>query len=160
MMSEEQIKMWDEAAPTEEISVQEMDDNLAYLRKLKEDYAEKDKVKKEAYAVFKEQEAKVIGMLEKTGKRKYVSDAGNATLVHEMSVKTPKTPEEKRAFFNWIREHLGDDAHDIYMSVNSKTLNGLYKDQTEEFASRGEVLNIPGLEDPITVTKLSFTKAK
>lgn len=154
-----QLDVWDEINQGE-ISVSEMDDNIAYLRKLKEEHAEVDKIKKEAYAKFKEQELKVIRMLEATGKKKYVSDAGQATLVNELSVQTPKTPEQKRAFFNWIRENMGDDAHDVYMTVNSRTLNSLYKEQSEVFAARGEVLSIDGINDPITVTKLSFTKAK
>ena len=158
-MSEEQIKMWDEAAPTEEISVKEMDDNLAYLRKLKDEHAEVDKLKKEAYAKLKEQEAKVVDLLKRTGKKRYVSDFGNVTVIDELSVKTPKTPEEKRAFFSWIENNLGEQARDIYMTVNSRTLNSLYKEQSELAAQRGEVLTIDGLENPITVTKLSFRKA-
>jgi hypothetical protein len=159
MMEQNNLTGWDEVTESDEISVAEMDDNLAYLRKLKDDYAEKDKIKKEAYAVMKAQEEKVISMLERTGKKKYVSDSGTATRVDELSVKTPKTPEEKRAFFNWIRNNLGDQAHDIYMTVNSRTLNTLYKEQSEIAAAKGEVLKIDGLEDPITVTKLSFRKA-
>lgn len=156
----EQLGMWDELQATEEISVSEMDDNLAYLRKLKDDYAEKSKVAKESFAVMKEQEEKVINMLKATGKKKYISDAGQATLVDELSVQTPKTPEQKRAFFDWIRDNLGQDAHDVYLSVNSATLNKLYKEQTELYALRGEILTIDGLQEPISYTKLSFTKAK
>jgi hypothetical protein len=160
-MSEQvQTDYWDEVASEgTDISVAEMDDNLAYLRKLKEDHDEKSNAKKEAYAKLKEQEAKVISMLEKTGKKRYVSDAGNATLVQELSVQTPKTPEQKRAFFSWIERNLGEDARDVYMTVNSRTLNSFYKEQTELAAMRGEVLSVDGLEDPITVTKLSFRKA-
>lgn len=160
MNGKESLNEWDQVQPIDsEISVQEMDEALAKLRDLKEDYAIKDKIKKEAYAMVKDQEEKVISMLERTGKRKYVSDCGTATKVDELSVKTPKTPEEKRAFFNWIKTNLGEDAHDIYMTVNSRTLNSLYKEQSEIAAARGEVLKIDGLEDPITVTKLSFRKA-
>lgn len=155
----EQLDMWDEINEGD-ISVSEMDANLAKLRELKEIHAEKEKAKKAAYAEYKAQEDKIIRMLEATGKRKYVSDAGQATLVNELSVQTPKTPEQKRAFFNWIRENLGEDAHDVYMTVNSRTLNNLYKEQSEVFAAKGEVLSIDGINDPITVTKLSFTKAK
>jgi len=156
---EEQVAMWDSVQGGDEISIQDMDNQLEVLRELKDDYAAKDKVKKEAYAKLKEQEAKVIGMLERTNKKRYVSDYGNVTLVEELSVQTPKTPEQKRAFFNWIRENMGEEAHDVYMTVNSRTLNSLYKEQSEVAAANGEVLKIDGLSDPITVTKLSFRKA-
>lgn len=160
MSNETQVDVWDEIRPTEEISIKEMDDNLAHLRKLKDEYEEKSAESKMAYAKLKEQEAKVIDMLERSGKKKYVSDFGNATLVQELSVKTPKTPEQKRAFFEWVEKNLGEDARDVYMTVNSRTLNSFYKEQSQLAAERGEVLNIDGLEEPTSHTKLSFRKAK
>lgn len=153
------LNEWDDASGSTEISMQEMDRNLELLRELKEDHAQVDKLKKEAYAKYKAQEEKVIAMLEQSGKRKYVSDFGNVTITHELSVKTPKTPEQKRAFFNWIYENLGEEARDVYMTVNSRSLNSLYKEQAEIAASRGNVLSIDGLEEPTSVTKLSFRKA-
>lgn len=148
---------WSEE-PKKEISVAEMDNALGLLRTLKEEYSTKKKESDEAYAKAKEQEATVIQMLKDCGKSKYVSDAGKAALVEELTVTTPKSPEEKRAFFNWLLEHQGQDVHDHYLSVNSRSLNTLFKNLNEEYAARGEVLEIDGLQPPSSFTKLQFRK--
>ena len=149
---------FEETEEKKEISVAEMDAALTKLRELKEDYSNKKKESDAAYREVKEQEAVVIQMLADCGKKKYISDAGKATLVEELTVTTPKTPEEKRAFFNWLLEHQGQDVHDHYLSVNSRSLNTLFKTLSEEYAQRGEVLEIDGLQPPASFTKLQFRK--
>lgn len=71
-------------------------------------------------------------------KEKYISAFGNIEIRKRKSVRTPKTPEEKKAFFEWLQ------AKGIfwdYATVNSNSLNSLVKTEVE--ANPG--IPIPGI---------------
>lgn len=158
MNEEEQLEMWEQ--PKEELSIEAMDAAVVKLRKARDEYAELSRVAKESHEVVKELEYQVISMLTKAGKKKYIVEGvGNITLTETLSVQTPKSPQEKEAFFNWLKEEMGQDGFLAYASVNSSSLNKLYKDKFEEYAARGEVLEIEGLQQPVSYTKLSLRKA-
>jgi len=152
---------WEETTEaTGDVTIEEMQEAVSQLRQAKDSYADKKAISEEAYSHVKEYEGKLIEMLEKTGQRTFeVTGIGKATVSTELSVKTPKTNEEKVAFFSWVKANMGQDAHDAYMTVNSRSLNTLYKQASEEAAARGEVLDIDGLEQPSSRSKLSFKKA-
>jgi predicted unusual protein kinase regulating ubiquinone biosynthesis (AarF/ABC1/UbiB family) len=146
--------------PVKEISVQDMDRICAEYREAKTKASEAQKVADELKSIAKEKETQIIRMLEESGKTTYIAEGvGRATIKHHLSVKTPKTIDELRAFFGWVKENLGQDVHDSYMTVNSQALNGLYKDLSAQWQAKGEVLQIDGLSEPIASTALSFTKA-
>ncbi len=141
------------------LTLEEMDNMVAELKKLRVAYDESNAVKKEAYTAYKAQETKVIEALEQSGKDTYICEGiGRVTKVEKMAVRVPATPEQKVAFFNWLREHMGEDVATQYTSVNSQSLNSLYNQLTEEYALRGQVLDIDGLEPPVTRVELSFRK--
>ena len=101
-----------------------------------------------------------MALNEHSGKKTYIAEGfGRVTVKEELSVRTPKTPEDKQKFFDWLRNHMGEDAYYAYMTVNSRSLNSLYKQKVEEYGEQGKVLEIDGLESPSSFTKLSFTKA-
>lgn len=154
----EQLEMWE--GEESSLSLKEMDEALCSLRALQEEYSRINKLAKEASARYREQQAVVINMMETAKKGTYITEGiGRATLKDKLSVKVPKSPEEKSAFFNWVKVNMGQDAHDTYMTVNSASLNRLYKELSEEWANKGEVLEIDGLEAPSSYKELSFTKA-
>lgn len=72
------------------------------------------------------------------------------------SVTTPKTLEDKEKLFNWLKEKA------IFMeivSVNSQTLNSLYKNLSEDAAKEGILdFQIPGVANPTTYTTLKLKK--
>ena len=143
-----------------EVSIEQMDDAVKKLRQAKERKSEAKAVLDAANKDYSEAEAQVMSLMQEAGKETYIAEGfGRVTLREELSVRTPKSPEEKEAFFKWIRENMGDDAYFAYMSVNSRSLNSLYKQKTEEYGERGELLQIDGLSEPTAFTKLSFTKA-
>ena len=157
MISKEQ---WDDSKPVAEISVEDMDNAVRELREAKDVYTEENNKVKELYARVKEAESKVIGLLQSANKSRYIVEGvGQITLSEMLSVQTPKTPEQKQAFFNWLREEMGEDGYLTYASVNANPLNSLYKQKVEEYGERGEVLEIDGLEAPTSYTKLSLRKA-
>jgi hypothetical protein len=160
--SADQLEMWDsqsqKCSDQPEITVEEMQSAVAALKELKEAYSSAKKLSDDAYAVYKDQQEKVVEMLQATNSKSFVSDHGKVTLVEKMSVKVPKTLEEKEAFFNWVEKNMGEDARVVYATINSATLNRLYNEQSEEAAARGEVLSIDGISEPNVYTTLSFKK--
>lgn len=156
-MSQE-LEQWNQ--PTESISLEDMDNAIKKLRGLRDEYAEASAVAKNIYAEVKEAENTIINFMEKSGKKRYILEGvGQISLEKGLSVTTPKTPEQKQAFFNWLRQEMGEDGYLTYASVNSASLNKLYKDKVEEYGERGEVLEIEGLDAPTSYTKLSLRKA-
>lgn len=149
------IADWNEES-SEEMSVQDMDALIADMKAKKAAYKDQDAEAKKLYADYSEAEAKVIAMLEKTNRDVFISgDGTRVSLSYAMSVQTPKTVDEKIAFFNWLRENKGKEVADAYMTVNSNSLNSLYNELTEEWARKGEVLSVPGLSEPVARKKLS-----
>lgn len=144
-----------------EMSVPEMDSYIKKLRELKIKYDEAKAKADEASREYNKQKQVVIEALTQAGKQSYIVDGvGKVKVIEADSVRVPKTREQKEAFFNWIKNRLGEEAYYAYMTVNSQSLNSLYKRMLEESRSRGEgELKIDGLEEPNKYYKLSFTKA-
>jgi hypothetical protein len=154
----DQLEMW-ETAP-QDVSIEDMDNAVKALRTTKEKYDEQKAAASELYARYEEAKENMIAILKRAGKEEYtVKGYGKVSVRDELSVTTPKTPEQKQAFFEWIRETKGDDAYYAYMTVNSNSLNSMYRQAVEEAGAKGEVLDIPGLAQPNSYTKLSLRKA-
>jgi hypothetical protein len=147
-----------EEEPKKELSLQEMDALVEKLRLSKERYQEDKAISDASNAQYREVEAEVMSVLEEAGKDTYISEHGRVTLVKKLAVRVPKTLDEKRDFFAWLRENKGEETADHYMTVNSQSLNRLYNDLTEEYGARGEVLEIDGLEMPTYRETLQFRK--
>lgn len=154
----EQLELWEEKK--EDISVAELDKAVASLRGAKDVYSEAKRLSDELYAIVKKCEGALFSLMERAGKDKYICEGvGLVGITTHLSVQTPKTPEEKEAFFNWIKVNVGEDAYHAYMTVNSQTLNGFYNRTNQEYAERGEILEIDGLQQPTEYKKLSLRKA-
>ena len=155
-MDEQEQSEWEDFS---EISKREIDEEVEKLKELRDEHDEKNKAKKEAHARYVEQEQKVLKILEDTGSKNYICDGiGRVQIREKLAVRVPSGPESKKEFFEWVRENLGEDAMNHYASVHSQSLNALYNELAEEYAARGEVLQIDGLEPPTTRKQLSFTK--
>jgi hypothetical protein len=73
------------------------------------------------------------------------------------SVKVPKDDDAKRELFEFLKEK---GLYDDYVTVNSQSLNSLFKALNEEAAQNGILdFSIPGLEEPTISTKLSMRKS-
>lgn len=80
------------------------------------------------------------------------------TASEKQSVKVPKTPQEKKELFKFLRDK------GIYwqsVSVHSQTLNSLYNSFAEEAANNGDLdFKMPGVEKPTPYKVLKLTKQK
>lgn len=142
-----------------EISVAEMEKMVADLRELKHTLNEAKAVEKTARTAYLGQEKRVMEALTQIGKDSYVGNEGRVTRVRKLAVRVPATIEDRLKFFSWLERTQGQEVADAYKSVNSQALNSLYNNLTEQYAERGEVLDIEGLDAPTYRESLSFRKA-
>lgn len=103
-------------------------------------------------------DARILEELESTGKSSYKSNCGTVMRSRTYSVRVPVTDEAKRQFFGWL-ESKGPEVYWRYTTVNSQSLNSLYKAEREIAVEEGDVdWTIPGLEAPtlrVTLSKRS-----
>ncbi len=141
-------------------------DSLA--QKYQDLYDEYEKLKAEssnAYKLAEEAEGKLVEALEQAGKSKYIVEGlGTFYFIDKMVVKTPKTNEDKKRLFNWIKRKRGGEYLMTITSINHQTLQSLYKAEQEaavqENPEKAASFHLPGLEAPTSMRSLGFRKAK
>lgn len=143
-----------------DITTAEMDREITSYKALEANYKALKAESDNAYDLLSTQKDRIIHMLEQTGKTVYIAEGvARVKLTHEMSYQTPKTVEEKEAFFAWLAREEGEEVMMNYRTVNSQSLNSLLNEMEERYAREGKVLNPEGVGAPIARAKLSVTKA-
>lgn len=139
-----------------ETSIESMKLAVCKLVDLKTEYAEKKEIADNLYKSVKEAEQEVVDMLEKSGLDKFtVPGVGTATRAERVNWQTPKGIPEKKLFFKYVQERLGDEGFWTYATVNSQSMNSFCREQLES----GEK-EIPGLSAPVSGSYLRFNKAR
>ena len=106
--------------------------------------------KREASAKLETAESEMLEMLHDQGMTNFKCVEGTFFISHRTSVKTPKTPEQREAFFSYLR---AQGLFDSLISVNSQSLSKLYKEGLEEAKKQGQKdFNLPG------ITEVSFSE--
>lgn len=104
-------------------------------------------------------EQQVVYALKEVGKDSYKSEYGTVTRVSQWRFNLPKTPEEKAAYFQFLREK---GIFDAMATVNANTHNSFCKAEWEAAKERDpmEALNfrIPGIDEAKVYETLSFRK--
>lgn len=115
-----------------------------------------EQVKKAKEARYKELAATLKSTLELLDVEKLEAHGFLFYKKNSTSVKLPETMEQKQALFEYLRT-LG--LFDEIVSVNSRTLNKLYKDQAELAAKEGNFdFKIPGVGEPTSFTTLELRR--
>jgi hypothetical protein len=155
---------WMEASADTSVTTEVLDNEIKLFRELDHAYQEVKKIEKLEREKVDKQKAKVMDLLSKAGKQKYyVEGIGTAYFINKMSVQTPKTIEEKKAFFDYIKSKYGDDVFMDKVGMHSATLNRFYNEIMDEAKDNGEdisTLKIPGISDPVAHITLGFRKEK
>lgn len=109
--------------------------------------------------ILEELELQLMEKLKQLDRKNFQSKLGTFSISHRVSVKVPSTPEEKAAFFDYLRQK---GVFEQMVGVHSQTLNSFYKAEFEAAKDRGEGLDfsIPGLQPPTVMETLSFRAAK
>jgi hypothetical protein len=140
-----------------DVKVTELDQLCIELFKQKAVVEEHEDALKDQNQKYAELKAEVISYMEHLEKDKYpVKGHGTLSLSDRFSVRVPKTLEEKKALFEYLKEK------GIFFemaSVNSQTLNSFYKAEMEEAAKQGNTdFSIPGVGEPNHQRTLSIRK--
>lgn len=102
-------------------------------------------------------EKKILECLEQMGRTSYKGKVGTVSITHRTSFRLPASPEEKEAYFNYLRDK---GMYDSMISVNSQKHNSFCKAEMEiaEAEGRGLDFKIPGVLEPTINKTLSFRK--
>lgn len=124
-----------------------------WLKKEKEEYESKaDKVGEELEPIKQQ----LLAFMDEFEKTSYKSKFGTIIKAQKLSVKTPKDPDSKAAFFTWLDSK---GIKDQILTINSKTLNSLYEAEFESAKQAGaEEFSIPGIEAPTVFAQLQMRK--
>jgi hypothetical protein len=141
---------------TDDITLKEFEaliEKAYWLKKEKEEYeAKAEKVGEELEGI----KTQLLAFMEEFDKTSYKSKFGTIIAAKKLSVKTPKDPESKAAFFAWLDSK---GIKDQLLTVNSKTLNSLYEAEFEAAKEAGaDNFSIPGIEAPTVYTQLQMRK--
>lgn len=140
------------ANESKEISLTQMDDLVKLYKEARDIHTQKKAIADQAREEMEAIEKKLLHVLEETGKSSYiVNGVGLVSVVHKETVRVPQG-EDKFKFFAWIENNYGKDGLEKYMTVNSQSLNSLFK------LVREEGKTIDGLGEPSVQTTLSFRK--
>ncbi len=132
-----------------------MDNLIRGYQEARASYEEKKRESNEAHKVLEEYEQKVVAALKATGKSRYnVDGVGLVSFYTKETYATPKSNEEKKSLFDYIKDQYGPDTLMAMVGINHQTLNSWAK---KEFEEKG-VMQIPGLAQPTGMEVLSFRK--
>jgi len=99
---------------------------------------------------------RIIHVLKEYDKTNYQIGGKKLILSQRATVPTPKTEEEKRALFAWLEEK---GIYWQYASVNSQSLNALYKAERDAAVERQDLdFKIPGVGEENIQWTLSIRK--
>lgn len=93
-------------------------------------------------------DALIMDKLENMDVSNFSCKAGTVVRNRRFTVPTPKTREDKEAFFDWLKAK-GDDVYFSYLSINSQSLNALYRTEQDLAAEEGNLdFKLPGIGEP------------
>ncbi len=136
-------------------------------------YSKYEQLKREASNALKaaeEAESALIDSMERGGKSKYhIEGLGTYSFTERMSVTTPKTIADKQALAQYLKDKGGDEEFWAKFSVNSQSLNAMYRADYEEFQAKCQregtpekiaEFKVPGLDAPTALRSLRFNKER
>jgi hypothetical protein len=138
-----------------EVTTQELDEAVTALAQARKLYQEASAISDDRHAEVKKLEGKLIELLTYANKTSYIVDkVAQVTVVSKAQVTTPKTLDQKKEFFEWLRQKYGDDGLLAYQTINSNTLNSLYNAEMAKALEKGEEFTVKGLDLPMVVRSL------
>jgi hypothetical protein len=154
------MDFFEQDKPIDQITMQELDLLGQVIFKQRQACEEQEKILDSYKEKLAKLQAKMISVLEKFGRSNY-SIPGQGMLIksERLTVTLPKTPEDKDAFYKYLKDkNLFEDI----VTVNSMTLNAFYKKEFDIAAKEGRAVGfkIPGISDPKIITTLNMRKGK
>lgn len=145
-------KGWDAAS----ISIPEFTALIQEAYDLKQ---EKDALELQAKGVQEQLskiQAKILDVMDKTNQTSFKTEFGQVVRNKRFSVKHPKDPEARKAFFQYLQDR---GVFENMVSVNSQTLTYWYNLEMQAAAEKGQVdFSVPGIEPPTYAEYLTMKK--
>lgn len=146
------------------VTTEELDKLAKVYQEKYEEYERAKEISGNLYKEAEELEGKFVEALQLAGKSKYyVEGIGTFSFMDKMSIRIPKTIEDKKKLFKYILDTHGEIFYWDKVSVNSATLNKLYNEDLKTAETRGvdaSLFHIPGLDQPTNMRSLKLTKEK
>lgn len=157
-MSEDNF--FDTDKPMDQVTLKELDHLTTEMFNQRAFCEMKEAELKEHNKKLESLQAKMISVLDRFGRTNYeVPGVGKLVVSERSYVGLPKTPQDKEAFFSYLKDK---GIFDELISVNSQTLNSFYKREREIAIEEGRAMGfkIPGIGDPSTSATLRMMKGK
>jgi hypothetical protein len=144
---------------TKTYTIDEVEGAIQKLIDQRAKYDEAKKASNAESAKVDELEMQMVEMLKSMGRKNFQGLGGTVSITHRTSVKTPKTDEEKKAFFEYLEQK------NLFLklaSVNSQSLNSWYNEEHSNAVAegRGADFSVPGIGEPTLTETLSLRKSK
>lgn len=105
---------------------------------------------------LKKIQEQIMLMMKESEMSSFKHALGTVVLTTRFTVKNPATPEDKQAFFGYLKDK---GIFDDMVSVHSQRLNSWYKEEMEVAKTEGNFdFKIPGIGDPSSMEYLTFRK--
>lgn len=141
-------------ACTNQVNVEDLKLCVARIKELRSLEKKAGQAKSDVSAQLHAEEEKALAMLSDAELKNFRCDSGTIGMTERLSVKTPKLPEDRDAFFAYLRDR---GLFDQMISVNSATLNSFYKSEFEQAKERGDAeFKIPGINEETINIILTF----
>jgi len=145
--------------PAGEISLSEFCELQRAFVKLHAEYKAKEKELKDFKDGMEPVNLKIQAIMLSQNLKSMPVDDSLLVLSQQAMVPTPKTKEDKEAFFQWLLQEKGEALYWHYIGVNSMSLNAFYKEEREAAVERQDIdFKIPGVGKEYTTHKLSVRK--
>lgn len=136
-----------------------MSDNKEFKELITKLFEKRDEIEKQEESLsglnreLKEIESKIINIMEALDMTSF--DLNDRKL-SRVSKKSFKQPEDKAAFFDYLKR---EGSFEALVSVNSQTLNAWLKGKIKDAEDRGEFFDLPpGITEPTPYTILQVRK--
>ena len=135
-----------EEKPMADITMVEFEAFIKEFAEAKEKVDQLAYEKTKATEVMDMWESKVMSVMQQFNKTSYRSSYGLLVRSERWSWKTPKSDEDKQAFYGYLKSK---GLFDTMISVNSQTLNSFAKKELELAKEEGDLdFKLPGLGEP------------
>jgi hypothetical protein len=148
---------WGNESPDmDQLTMKKFQELCEHLIKLREKKDEVEEFLKNGNIEIKNCESQILKYMEEFGMPQVKGEFGTISIKKNKSVSQPQTPEDKEAFFDYLREQ---GIFEDMVSVNSRTLSSWASKEIEAKEKEGVFgWTPPGLNPPTEFKSLSVRK--
>jgi len=150
--------MYNDYDVEDDITLSQLDELCLKLAELRGEIDEIKNKKTSLEQQYAEVSDRIITHLTAHKKTKYETASGTFGITRRFSYKVPKTPEDREAFFNYLKSK---EVFEDLITVNSQTLNAYAKRELDNAIEEGHSdFEIPGIGEPSLYEKITIRKNK